>query len=289
MFCTVVTIDSFDHLEYALDAQPFVPSSTESYRRTRLFGNYFPENKNRQDKMREGSGRRAAFRAYGSTEYEPYQHLLLGKRPLVEDSFDDEESPIDHDGYKRRRATALARLQKWQSFISPRFTENGKRCEYPLEVVCLRSGLRIDTSRSSRLLKLRPGIGSGKMRYGISVGASVARSLVYRGTQRRRYLYCPPGTRKSANPSVFPEDFFLTVAHRNNDMAAGAAGAAGGNPAGATLALNDADFDYAVGCTCRDFLFKADDTSGDSGGAAYGCKHIIFYNLCFGKNLVYGV
>ena len=268
----MATIDSFDHKTYERDAQPLYPY-TERFRRFVLFGNYFPGNRNSQDKMKQGQGRRSMFRAYGSLEYEPYQHLLLGKSPIVDDSFEG-QSPIQHSGYDIRRQRALDRYKGWQSLITPRFSD-GKRCQEPIEVILKRTDIRVSSGRQSRLKSMCPVYGGGGRRFAIDISASATTPLCYRGTLRRRYLYVPFGTRASSEPPVYDETFLETVGHAWQDEEEGV----------------DADeYVYAVGCTCRDFLFNAaTDQDGNSGRAAYGCKHMIFFNLCSKRRKIYGM
>ena len=107
-----------------------------------------------------------------------------------------------------------------------------------------------------------------KRRFRLRVTPSTATSeLVYKNTNRRRYLFLPPATA----PSGIPRDFAPHVVLLK-DVGTYLKSAGDGYPS------------HAVGCTCRDWIFNAQHKSGAFGPAAYGCKHMLYYNLCTTKD-----
>lgn len=82
-----------------------------------------------------------------------------------------------------------------------------------------------------------------------------------------RYLFLPAAS--SANG--VPKDFAPHVVVLN-DVATYIKSAGDGYPR------------FAVGCTCRDWIFNSQTKTGAFGPSAYGCKHMIYYELCKAKD-----
>lgn len=175
-YATVVVIDSFDHHAYADPPLPFHTADAPGTR-TRLWANYAATRPRHQDRR---AGTTLAMRPYTSPHTERYQHLLLGTRPLVNDTFAG-ASPIQHAGYLRRRQEAIGRLADWE------FDDDRVLHAAPIEVLHCRTDLLLNRNR---LVVNTLGFNHDERRYALGIGLTAARPLYYTGARggRRRYL-----------------------------------------------------------------------------------------------------
>lgn len=245
---TVVTIDSFDHADY--DAVPQIFSAADPPgTRSHLFGNYAVPRRDHTDRRRSGTN---VYRPYVSSDYERYQHLLLSSRPIVHDTFGDNVPDTGCPGYELNRAEALLRYGE--------FLASGE--QWPIEVLHCRTD--IGTGRLSAVTQSF----NRRRRYALNISLGPTQPLMYTGTTHRRHLWLQPGTVLSPEPISFRNALgFLRLLTA---------------PPGSSP-----DGKYAVGCTCRSFVIGgATAEDGTPGRSSFGCKHILFYNVCVRRNKV---
>lgn len=102
MSIAIIAIDSFDHTPYA---NPAVVASGVTHTRQALFFNITSRQASRQDRRVLGQTG-AKYKAFSSSDTEPYQYLLLSDHPL--------SVPAGHPGYAARKQIAEQRYANWQ-------------------------------------------------------------------------------------------------------------------------------------------------------------------------------
>lgn len=102
MSVAIIAIDSFDHTPYA---NPAVVAPGVTHTRQALFFNTTSRQASRQDRRVLGQTG-AKYKAFSSSDTEPYQYLLLSDHPL--------SVPAGHPGYAARKQIAEQRYANWQ-------------------------------------------------------------------------------------------------------------------------------------------------------------------------------
>jgi len=272
MYAIVATIDAFDEGAPGGGGgfqNPAVVAPGLLKARSGLFSNYAANNPRLVDKRIAGippnRQRYAAFSSEpaggGPAIVEKYQHLLLHTAPL----WNGVGAPSA--GYADRQQKAVDRFNAWtQSFGTIASTVPA------LELLNVDWH---DTGLAVRPLRLGPAAAGNPpvRRFRLDITPFGANADVTYGNipGRPRYLYLQPGS-----PVVGGHNNPVPI-HMRPSLQVHVALNISVTPAEITQGNRP---QFAIGCTCRDFLFNAQTPTGLPGPAFYGCKHMLFYNYC---------
>lgn len=179
-----------------------------------------------------------------------YQYLLLADAPVT--PFDSAHG----DNYARRRARAEDRYLAWE--------QSGK--SGPALQILISYAVTDERALATRAMPT-----SMRRRYRLDVTPPGAGLMTYWDTSNRRYLYLQPGI-----ASAMPDHLGHALVRRLPALISTFPGE--GSLAAASASERFPLF--AIGCTCRDFALSGLDRAGNPGPSFYGCKHMLFYNLC---------
>ena len=177
-------------------------------------------------------------------------------------------TPLDAahgDNYARRRARAESRYLAWE--------QSGKTT--PALQILASYAVKDQRALSTRVMPT-----SMRRRYRLDVTPPGAGLMTYWDTSNRRYLYLQPGL-----ATAMPDHLGHALAQRLPALISTFPREAS-SPEPEDPPPEDPDVlpRFAIGCTCRDFALSGLDRAGNPGPSFYGCKHMLFYNLCRARN-----
>lgn len=258
----VIAIDAFDHGP-AYDGPAALMPNFQVPRQA-LFENHTGVVRKRQDKRVFNKN---AYRTWTSPSVEKYQFLLLHTQPLMPPPPPDNPAAPDlsYRGFLERSRLAEARYSRWRLEVAgapalevlhfERIAPFANRISRMTNEVFCRRRLIFQATPTA-----------------VFPGSRLRRI----NTNRDRHIYLPASSSSLADPHYVPS-IFPAPARASEAIARQYIGTAG---AGVPR--------YAIGCTCRDWIFNAQfrDAAGNlhDGKAKYGCKHMLFYNFCRRKN-----
>jgi hypothetical protein len=279
MNCVIAVIDGFDHGSGTHGSPRYenpanISAGVSVARAAPVLGfNYWTTVENSRDvRLFDPPGKvfhetpakralRIALKEFNSDDFEQYHYLLLHNSGPLTHTMSDGALGANVQ-YQKRLARAKSRFTGW--------TQQGGVTGPALQVIANFSV----TNR--QLLTTRPVPACMRARYRLDVTPAHSDfGLKYGKTGNNRYLYMQPGKPGDADFPFHLHDATTCTRSTIVEKISSPAGSLGRPVAGGGgLPL------YAIGCTCRDFTLSALKADGSVGPSFYGCKHILFYNLC---------